>query len=78
MSDLLLYINWFTLDPNLNNHLVDGQAITEGPHFIGQSFLEEPRTITSLLTQLIQTGKLENQIRLYHVDSFCIKRRSCS
>ena len=57
------------LDPHRNDHLVDGQAITEGPHFIGQCFKEEPRTITSPVTKLIQRGKLENQLRLYHVDS---------
>ena len=57
------------LDPQCNDHLVDGQAITEGPHFICQCFKEEPRTITSPVTKLIQRGKLENQLRLYHVDS---------
>ena len=58
------------LDPSLNNdHLVDGQAITEGPHFIGQCFQEDPTTITSPVTKLIQRGKLENQLRLCHVDS---------
>ena len=57
------------LDPQRKDHLVDGQAITEGPHFIGQCFKEEPRTITSPVTKLIQRGQLENQLRLYHVDS---------
>ena len=57
------------LDPSLNDHLVDGQAKTEGPHFIAQCFQEEPTTITSPVTKLIQRGKLENQLHLYHVDS---------
>ena len=33
------------LDPNRDEHLVDGLAITKGPHFIGQCFQEEPATI---------------------------------
>ena len=57
------------LDPSRDEHLVDGLAITEGPHFIGQCFQEEPATITSPVTKLIQRGKLENQLRLCHVDS---------
>ena len=47
------FISIGLLDPTLNGHLVDGQAITEGPHFIGQCFEEEPRTITSPVTELV-------------------------
>ena len=57
------------LDPTMNNHLVDGQAITKGPHFIDQCSQEEPWTITSPFTKSIQRGKLENSLRLYHMDS---------
>ena len=57
------------LDPNLKEHMVDGQPIQEGPHFIGQCFQEEPCNITCPVTKLIQRGTLEKQLRLCHVDS---------
>ena len=53
------FISIGLLNPTLNYHLVDGQAITEGPQFIFQLFQEEPQTITSPATKLIQRGKLE-------------------
>ena len=56
------------LDPSHDDHLVDGQEITEGPHFIGQYFKEEPAILMSPVTKLIQRAKMENQLRLCRVN----------